>query len=107
MCMPSGSSNEFGSTTRLYYRISNMANPEWGISRSQEGTFAWNFDVNDSNVFTSYDIWTNQYDVLAYDAALDRLIARSYQDVNNAYHGFLLKSRGFKVNNYVEKGRSD
>mmetsp|Transcript_26287 Transcript_26287/g.4560 ORF Transcript_26287/g.4560 Transcript_26287/m.4560 type:complete len:103 (+) Transcript_26287:4229-4537(+) len=34
MCMPSGSDNEFGNTTRLYYRISNLANPEWGLDRN-------------------------------------------------------------------------
>jgi len=43
---------------------------------------------------------------MAYDTALNRLVARSYEDVNNAYKGFLLKDRGFLVNEYSEIGKT-
>lgn len=66
MCMPESFSQEFAASTRFYYRVSNMANPEWGIVRPQSGTFNWDFDANDFDVFTQYDIWTNQFDVSVY-----------------------------------------
>jgi hypothetical protein len=43
---------------------------------------------------------------MVYDTALDRLTARSYEDVNNAYRGFLLKDRGFIVNEYNESNKT-
>jgi hypothetical protein len=38
-----------------------MANPTWGFTRSQVSNPISNFDASDSEVFTLYEVWTEQF----------------------------------------------
>lgn len=52
MCFPEGAEIDVEDTTRLYYHINNLPNPEWGITRSTGNNFTWDFEANDFEVFT-------------------------------------------------------
>lgn len=69
MQMPAGSALGLSADTKITYSVTGLGNPEWGLSRGQPASnFTWNFDINDSVVFTQYDLWTNQIDVKITDS---------------------------------------
>lgn len=51
--IPSGDSLTFDSETRVYLRISNLSNPEWGFERTASSSFSSDFDANDIDAFES------------------------------------------------------
>jgi len=68
MEVPDGNAIGLDSDIKVSYTVTGLGNPEWGLTRSSGSTFVWNFDVNDANVFTIYDLWTNQFDVKITDS---------------------------------------
>jgi len=59
MTLDNQSDTSFDSTKKLRLLVSNVANPQWGLDRPSSSNFTWDFDANDSDVFTLYNFWTN------------------------------------------------
>lgn len=78
----------FGENDRIIFRVYQLSNPEWGLTRAKQANFSWDFEANDSEVFEIYDIWTNQYELFLFNEKQMQYTDRSFLDINATYLGF-------------------
>jgi len=58
MALPTTFDKDFTTRNQVIFKVTNLRNPEWGAERSSTNNFIWDFEANDYDVFTKFDIWS-------------------------------------------------